>query len=176
MNALAWQNISTAISHYINKGYSYQDVPWFVDSEINSITFPTRNSMVGSAEQGFLDLAIRQNLVSGPLCSCTPCYRDETRITPIHFQYFMKVELFELCSTVEQAQQCVEHISQCAFEFFQTMTDLSLTIVQTNIGHDIELQGIEIGSYGWRQHEDIIWAYGTGLAEPRFSIANRKID
>jgi hypothetical protein len=48
-----------------------------------------------------------------------------------------------------------------------------LTIVKTEIGHDIELNGIEIGSYGWRQNQDIIWAYGTGLAEPRFSIANQ---
>jgi hypothetical protein len=71
------------------------------------------------------------------------------------------------------AIESLQRISASAWNFFQTLTTGHLNIVQTEIGHDIELNSIEIGSYGWRQHRDIIWAYGTGLAEPRFSIANQ---
>ena len=41
--------------------------------------------------------------------------------------------------------------------------------------YDIESNGIELGSYGIRQHENITWVYGTGLAEPRLSIAIKRV-
>ena len=44
-------------------------------------------------------------------------------------------------------------------------------IVKTEEGLDIELNGIEIGSYGYRSYKDFHWIYGTALAEPRFSLA-----
>jgi len=40
---------------------------------------------------------------------------------------------------------------------------------QTLESFDIEIDGVEYGSYGLRYHEDIgVWVYGTGVALPRF--------
>jgi hypothetical protein len=44
-----------------------------------------------------------------------------------------------------------------------------IKIVKTNIGYDLELNNIELGSYGVRKYGQLHWVYGTGLAEPRFS-------
>lgn len=46
---------------------------------------------------------------------------------------------------------------------------------ETPLG-DLEVAGVEVGSYGARAFEDdsgstVVWAYGTGLAEPRSSWA-----
>lgn len=38
---------------------------------------------------------------------------------------------------------------------------------------DGELNGIEIGSYGYRSYRELHWIYGTGLAEPRFTLAQK---
>ena len=46
-----------------------------------------------------------------------------------------------------------------------------LGTISTDEGYDIVLNGIEVGSYGIRQHENLRWIYGTGIAEPRFSTA-----
>jgi aspartyl-tRNA synthetase len=44
-------------------------------------------------------------------------------------------------------------------------------VVKTDFGFDIELNGIELGSYGIRRNQEnkLLWIHGTGLAEPRFS-------
>jgi hypothetical protein len=36
---------------------------------------------------------------------------------------------------------------------------------------DLEINGIEVGSYSRRSFGGISWTCGTGLAEPRFSMA-----
>lgn len=41
--------------------------------------------------------------------------------------------------------------------------------VASGIQKDIVFRGIELGSYGIREHKYLKWVYGTGLAEPRFS-------
>ena len=49
------------------------------------------------------------------------------------------------------------------------------TAVKTDEGYDLEINGIEVGSYGARYHAKIgWWAYGTGLAEPRYTTAMNK--
>jgi hypothetical protein len=37
--------------------------------------------------------------------------------------------------------------------------------------YDIEINGIEVGSYGIRSVDDVQYIYGTGLALPRYSTA-----
>ena len=39
----------------------------------------------------------------------------------------------------------------------------------------LSLDGIELGSYGFRKHLDYGWVFGTGVAEPRLSIALDKL-
>lgn len=48
-------------------------------------------------------------------------------------------------------------------------TGKRINIQKTEIGADLTINGIEIGSYGVRTYNHITWVYGTGLAEPRFS-------
>lgn len=51
-------------------------------------------------------------------------------------------------------------------------TEHKIEVVDTDEGFDLQLGGIEIGSYGKRHHDSFgPWAYGTGLALPRFSVA-----
>ncbi len=44
-------------------------------------------------------------------------------------------------------------------------------IVATDEGWDLEVNGIEVGSYGFRQSGGRRWACATGLALPRFDVA-----
>lgn len=47
-----------------------------------------------------------------------------------------------------------------------------LKVVDTDIGFDVEYDGLELGSFGTRQTITGKWyVYGTGLAEPRYSMA-----
>lgn len=47
--------------------------------------------------------------------------------------------------------------------------------VETSAGWDVEVDGVEVGSYGHNELRDgdapFVWVYGTGLAEPRLSQA-----
>jgi hypothetical protein len=65
-------------------------------------------------------------------------------------------------------------IARLAREFFLTVGGADAAarrLVTTEDGLDVEIGGIEVGSYGTRLHEGFSWNYGTGLAEPRFSSA-----
>lgn len=56
--------------------------------------------------------------------------------------------------------------------FFSKYTNSSkVSIDSTKEGHDITINGIEVGSYGGRQFNGFTWIYGTGCAEPRLSEA-----
>jgi hypothetical protein len=48
----------------------------------------------------------------------------------------------------------------------------AIVVQPTDDCMDLTINGIEVGSYGKREFKNIKWIYGTGLAEPRFSIAN----
>lgn len=49
---------------------------------------------------------------------------------------------------------------------------LQITKVEIDeFSYDLEINNIEVGSYGIRQYKNLFWVYGTGLAEPRFSQA-----
>ena len=67
-----------------------------------------------------------------------------------------------------------EHLLQHALMVMQSF-GTPLSVVATEEGHDLMLNGIEVGSYGHRSIPGIeTWAYGTGLALPRFSVASAK--
>lgn len=55
-----------------------------------------------------------------------------------------------------------------ANRFFNRYANTCITKQQE--GFDIEVDGVEIGSYGFRRMPDgVPYTYGTGVAEPRFS-------
>lgn len=168
-----WQRLAYALKFYQERGYSYVEVPWIVSSLATNSTLPPDGKvckvdgygeLVGSAEQGFVELALQRKLTTGAFVALTPCFRGH-EIDELHQLHFMKIELCVLSSDNHEAK-----VRSDAYDLFKTL-GVNATTVITSDGTDLEVQGIEVGSYGVRKFKDICWTYGTGLAEPRFSIA-----
>ncbi len=183
--------ISEAIDFYTQNGFKYIETPWIVPDEVSKITSPVRTGekfalkdgiLVGSAEQGFLDLIINGDLNPGKYVSCGPCFRDEMNLDDCTLETFLKVELIEYLPddpTFKEIEQGLAYVKNCAFEFMSLyskgisihLTDDGIDTSDITICHRDRL--IELGSYGLRHYctedRDISWIYGTGVAEPRFS-------
>jgi hypothetical protein len=161
-------------------GYRNIETPWIVTEEAVKTTLPKEcrpfttvgGALVGSAEQGFIDLMLDGFLEPGRYQSTTPCFRDEQPLTELTRQYFMKLELIHYMPTDQRAdyERMLNQALGCFFEISECDT---FEARDTSEGIDIFLNGIEIGSYGVRTVDNHTWIYGTGLAEPRFSIASR---
>lgn len=176
-NALDWRMIANAVEHYTNRGFEYIDTPWIVSPEASRITCPNeayhdvivQNGMtlVASAEQGFLQLEMDGKLTGKRYVTCGPCFRirdARENQDGLHLPTFMKVELYVRCDTEVDALVEARNLVEVARGY---MAD-EVKIVNYDDSWDLELNGIEVGSYGARRHGDIIWAYGTGLALPRY--------
>lgn len=170
-----YSKISHAIEFYKGLGYKYIETPWIVSGEAKAITFGGEKEktplgiLVGSAEQGFLELMLQGKLSRRtPYVSAGPCFRfDDNGKSQDHLPYFFKVELFYLCDEV---------LGEDAINWSNLMVNdakryLGGWSVKTEDGVDLLLGGVEIGSYGIRTYSNFTWAYGTGLAEPRHSYA-----
>lgn len=189
-----WKRIANAIEFYQSYGYTYVELPYVVPNLISRITAESGivsinadlgdggTDLVGSAEQSFLHLALNGNLdLTKRYVGCTPCFRNEV-LDDLHQKHFMKVELFvpfmELSGTVTRPiAATVINVAIDAKLFFRQYAEVDVVPIDDTC--DIMLNGIEIGSYGFRRVRDISgrglsWVYGTGLAEPRFSQALAK--
>lgn len=178
---IGWKNLNRTLEHFMAQGYTYVEVPWTVPRHITEITFPEAfavlgagaDDLIGSSEQSFLHLALDGGLERGRYCALTPCFRHEAQYTNTHRPYFMKVELFNTLTPTPEAmgKTLVEGL-----DWFKKLTKNKglLDIEHTAQGFDINLNGIEIASYGIRTYNGLTWLYATGLAEPRFSVALRK--
>lgn len=173
--------IGQAINYYRDVGYSPKTVPMIVGDKAIQSTIPfgkgfsTHNndcSYVGSAEQSFIQMMMDDNLEQGFHYAITPCMREEPILDETHLSTFLKIEL--ICV----GRDCTSILVMDAFNFFRTHIDQRLIkelgIVKTADGFDIQLFGIEIGSYGHRTVDGVPYTYGTGLAEPRFTTAQQK--
>lgn len=147
--------------------------------------------LLGSAEQGFIYLALNNEIEEGiNYVAFSPCFRTEPLIDKNHLYYFLKVELFsyqkivhpnESIQIIDNAYQKMLNIYNCALDFFHLLlpensNNIINTIELSNHSLDINLNDIEVGSYGNRliqtehhKNNHIVISYGTGLAEPRFS-------
>lgn len=149
--------------------------------------------LVGSGEQGFLALEHDEATVlpQGKYCTLTPCFRpgDGNR-SEFHQTGFMKVELYR---TDHVDKYAVDEMIWAASVFMQQELrgegyhierhdtpeenyEVPHTGFATLLSADLELNGIEVGSYGLRHCKEVDWAYGTGIAEPRFSQAREKYE
>ncbi|HLC71625.1 MAG TPA: hypothetical protein VJI32_06440 [Candidatus Nanoarchaeia archaeon] len=178
--------ITFAEKFYQSRGYQKIDVPWAVDKEVLDITLPVGKKgadlldkkLVGSAEQSYLQLLKEKKIASGKYVATTPCFRDDL-IDELHQHYFLKTELIHIDLQGNLGEKDIEKIIDNALEFFGFL--LPVKKQQTDIGYDIvdEKLGIELGSYGTRQHQfsedyTVQWAYGTGIALPRLTYVIEK--
>lgn len=182
-----YRMVTTALSHYERWGYENVETPWYVCPEVVKATLPkdrhgfflghpesSPGCLVGSAEQGFLQLMEDGKLTpGGKYVSAGPCFRDDVE-DDLHQLSFFKVELIRIEGRVtplddNDVMRLMDTAKRLFDEEFYQRN--KTRIVKTEAGYDIELNGIEIGSYGIRKHGKHRWIYGTGLALPRFSLA-----
>jgi hypothetical protein len=194
-----YATISHSVDFYQLNGYKYVQSPWLVDEKYSNITKPDSKEnffvknkvLVASGEQSFLELICQGQLSSGSYCTTTPCFRDENE-DATHKKYFMKTELIyweklnvgvtgvsSMClKDPEQIQRLIDKqtsmIKTCN-KFFnlyletETITNELIPGVINPIDI-VSKKGLhELGSYGIREYNDIIWVYGTGVAEPRLT-------
>lgn len=182
MQKINYARLGEAQLYYEDKKYSYIETPWMVTEQIDAITKPhgiqsnivanKDKVLLASGEQAFLYQYLKGYLPKGDFQTITPCFRNEP-YDMTHSKVFMKLELI---STSVVDKPTLEIMIRDAFNFFlERIPDPykgGLKIVETGREtYDIELYGIELGSYGIRSCEFLDWVYGTGLAEPRFSNA-----
>lgn len=179
-----YEIISQAINYYKKLGYKYVDLPWYASKNSIQSTLPEGSNistikhtagdyyMVGSAEQAFFD-KITELEEEVLYCSCTPCFRDEE---PGFYSvpFFLKLELF----AYGKEKHLIEHFANKMIkDAEQLFLGFGLDVVVCDqycngklVGQDLLSKNIELGSYGVRCFDGYYTAYGTGLAEPRFSM------
>jgi hypothetical protein len=192
MNTINYKYISNSIEHYVNNGYNYIEVPWYVTKDVMNVTKPlninidddyyipkNNKFLVASAEQSFIYLIFKGIITPGYYVGVTPCFRFE-KITDTHRKVFMKVELIYISENMnEDLNKPLDKIILDAKTFFEETlghtTDL-IEVHQENsiINYDINYKNYELGSYGIRKHKNLFhWVYGTGCAEPRLSLIEK---
>lgn len=200
--------VQMAVADYQLEGFEYLETPWVVSEEALKVTLPADKEgyqlhkcipydhpilptqipywLVGSAEQGFIQLMLEGKLSKGKYCSAGPCFRDD-KPDEWHHPYFFKVELIDylpekpdVLSMLNAAKFQLEQMAQiivASQDYARSIPSFTLEVVPTEEGHDLMLDGIELGSYGLRKYQNHTWVYGTGLALPRFTQAiNKKLD
>lgn len=182
--AIDWALLAEALSYYQAQGYERVEADWFVPLNVQMLTCPdVRNVMqvkghgclVGSAEQSFLGMTLGGLEKDKRYVALTPCFRNEN-VDASHAKSFMKVELFYASKvSPETVAREMLMMKLNAYQFMNMHARKDVMSVATEHGFDLELNRVEVGSYGVREIPDFFWAYGTGLAEPRFSYANETI-
>lgn len=166
--------LNDSVDYYSHCGFSRIEAPWTVTPQVDDITRPEEKipfelkhndkRLVASGEQSFLYLYLKGFLPKGQFQTITPCYRYEA-FDFLHTKYFMKNELIKTDLVSDRALE--EIVNKC-LNFYQKYIPLA-TVVKTEAGYDIEVDGKELGSYGIRSCEFLDWIYATGCAEPRTS-------
>lgn len=194
MNTINYKNIADSIEFYSKCGIQYIETPWYVSKQAMDITKPSfinseddyyipKNDkyLVASAEQSFIYLMFKGQLIPGWYHTVTPCFRFET-IDSIHRKVFMKNELIYLAKEDESNEYLNEKLNrmiELAQSFFKKVIGAipeKVEIPQENsiVNFDLMYKDNELGSYGIRKYKNMFtWIYGTGCAEPRLSIINK---
>ncbi|QYC52485.1 putative serine tRNA ligase [Salmonella phage SSBI34] len=182
MNSILW-----AAEYWKKKGFDPCRVPMCVSDKAMSHTAPVEGVdfrykhhdetyFVASAEQSFLQMDIDGEVFPGEmLMALTPCFRSESDST--HYSIFLKLELFAYARTNDKDSAEME---ACEWAFMAKdlfynqlgLNDGRLKVIDTDIGFDLMYGDLELGSYGGRISTTGRWyVYGTGIAEPRYSMA-----
>lgn len=184
LNELALRRLSQALSFWGAHGYQFVNLPWLVPQRIANLTKPAfvttedpvtdHGTMVASGEQSFLKLWEEGALEDGQkYIGWTPCFRNETQFDATHHFYFLKAELF--CPSPRSTAEMLREHLEGSQKLFAYVANAHLPVREVCIATgqiDLELEGMEIGSYGHRNVPGLgAYSYGTALAEPRFSTA-----
>lgn len=179
-----YQFLNDSIQFYEQLGFKRIESPWLVSESINDITCPPdakkyyvqkgdkRKTFVASGEQSFLYLINKGFVPDGHFQTITPCMRDDD-FDDWHTKYFIKNEL--IIHGDRASESGVQSVCFTALDFFKSLIPEKhhglLKVVEKEFSSDldIEFNGVEIGSYGFRKSKFCKWIYGTGIAEPRFS-------
>ena len=189
---ISYERLGKAQVHYNALGYFNIETPWLVSPQAIYTTLPkdstpylsNAGALVGSAEQGFVQMMMEGTLKPGKYQSISACFRDEKVYNALTKKWFMKLELCEYLLNdkeleMETVRKAYERMINEALQVMRKLTGADhfegFTAQQTTEGYDILYRGIELGSYGVRQMDNHVWVYGTGLAEPRFTVATEYI-
>ena len=162
--------LNTAMNYYMMRGYKPLSAPMLVDKDIVEVTLPEGKKAkqhldkfyVGSAEQSFYQLLKEGFQPEGSYMMLTPCQRDEIP-SERNLEVFLKLELISMDKTAF-------NIAKDAYVLYTTLGSKVKTVVTEDFSClDLEIGGVEVGSYGSRLFDDKLISYGTGLALPRFS-------
>lgn len=166
--------IYDAMFYFKNLGYEFITCPMLVDEDVLSFTMPKGRQpkrhngkcYVGSAEQSIYQMIKDGKYLPAKVLAITPCQRDEELFDETHQEIFLKIEL--ACTDESITYQ---KIAMDVMEFYLGINKSSQFV---NFGDslDIEINGIEVGSYGQRTYNGRTIHYGTGLALPRFLQAS----
>lgn len=176
--------ITDAISWWGCWGFKSKRVPALVSAQAMQHTCPPGSkdgrlygkgfdSVVASAEQSFLQLEKDGELKPGKWMALTPCYRDEPILDETHLPVFLKLELINLAPEEHFfLDYTAKDVAKKMVEFFSEFYGMDTALVETHIGWDVMYGDLELGSFGVRRTlTGKSYIYGTGLAEPRASIA-----
>ena len=204
---IRWDLLADALAFYQKAGFHYVEAPWIVSREAMDITRPAEaialwaqggnEGLVGSAEQGFLEMYLRGSLpMNRFLVAASPCFRpSDTNPTRCSLPTFFKVELGYFLEPGRLGgllvlQEIALVLRRLAGEFLRKSFPHILGNIseepllspeergplwERQVG-DLLIGGAEVGSYGVRKRvreggPPLAWAFGTGLAEPRTSWA-----
>lgn len=182
VDMINYTRLGLAQTFYKALGYLNINTPWMVTPHAVTATLPPDSRLiqsnfgclVGSGEQGFIQMMLDGVLEPGKYQTTTPCFRDEANQDDLTLPYFMKTELIWYMPEGE-LQIAYQTVLNNALACFFDISDADeFDAVQTAEGFDLMFAGIELGSYGVRRMGDHVWVYGTGLAEPRFSQVVQK--
>lgn len=170
MSIIDTELLMKAMSFYQGIGYKPIPAPMLVDKDIVELTIPKGNKArehlgkyyVGSAEQSFYQIIKDGMKPDGSYMMITPCERDEVE-DELHLGIFLKVELI---STVKSKEDILRDASDFLYHSY-----IGHNIVKTENGFDLEVNGIEVGSYGAIKYSGYDITFGTGIALPRLTKA-----
>ena len=183
--------LNKALKYFSKKGFNQIEVPWRVSREAINGTFDSKDSfkskdkfLIGSAEQGFLELHLQNKLRGTQFMSVSPCFRNESE-DYFHQQEFMKLELIYFSnnelSILPSQYELLRNMIICFIIKKLKIKSSEIVVLETKdsnsiYSEDILINRIEYGSYGIRQFQDKYYIYGTGIALPRASKILKSIE
>lgn len=182
LNANTLGRIQDALNYWQQREYQFVNLPWLASRPVIEYTRPPQalgddiytphGGLVASGEQSFIQLWLEGRLQPDtPYIGWTPCFRQESVFDALHHFYFIKAELFVLCESLD-ADNIQNGMVREATRYFVSQAGTATVVPLPDSQMDIEVCGIEVGSYGRRKMPSgETYVYGTALAEPRLSEA-----